>query len=151
MTARLAVNFLAVIGSALFAGAMLNIGLSFGAFWKSLPPAAFLDWFSQNSHLIGRTIPLFVVPTLAGLALSLWFGWNEPGRMLWLIAAACFAVILVITAAYHLPTNATFAAKSVALDQVGPALNTWLTLHAARIALGIAAAVFGFMAMQRAA
>ena len=148
---RLLANLLAICGSALFAGAMLNIGLSFGAYWKSLPPAAFLDWFAENGHLIGRTIPIFLVPTLLGLAASIWFGWDQPGRALWLIAAGCFAGVLAITAVYHLPTNATFAAKTAPLEAVAGTLNTWLTLHAARVALGISAAVFAFLATQRAA
>ena len=148
---RLAFNFLAICGAALFTGAMLNIGLSFGAYWKSLAPAAFLDWFGQNSHLIGRTIPIFVLPTLAGLAVSLWLDWNAPGRTFWLLAAACFAAVLLITFAYHLPTNSAFVARSIAPDQVAATLDTWLTLHAARVALAFGAAVFGFVAMQRPA
>jgi hypothetical protein len=38
MTARLIFNILAVIGAAAFTGVMLNIGLTFGAYWKGLPP-----------------------------------------------------------------------------------------------------------------
>jgi len=53
MSARLVFNILAVCGAASFAGVMLNIGLTLGAYWKGLPPAAFLDWFSANSHLVG--------------------------------------------------------------------------------------------------
>jgi hypothetical protein len=149
MTARLVSNFLAICGAAMFAGAMLTIGLSFGSYWKSLTPEAFLDWFSQNSHVIGQTIPLFIVPTLFGLAFSIWLGWNEPGRIFWLLAAACFAGVLVITVVYHLPTNSAFTAKSIPLDQVGATLNMWLALHALRVALGLGAAVLGFLAMPR--
>nr|WP_258118157.1 hypothetical protein [Mesorhizobium onobrychidis] len=74
---RLLFNILAISGSAMFAGVMLTIGVTLGGYWKSLPAAEFLDWFSQNDRFIIRTIPLVVVPTLIGLIGSLWLGWSE--------------------------------------------------------------------------
>jgi Anthrone oxygenase len=150
MSARLVFNILAICGAASFAGVMLNIGLTLGAYWKGLAPAAFLDWFSANSHLIGRTIPFFVVPTLIGLLASLWIDWNDAAtRNLWLAALACLGGIMAITSAYHLPTNNVFASRSIALDQVEPTLNTWLWLHAARITLGLVSAALGVAAIAR--
>lgn len=150
MTARLVFNIMAICGAATFAGAMLNIGLSFGAYWKSLAPADFLDWFGANGQLIGRTIPLFVVPTLIGLGGSLWFDWHAPAaRWLWLASLGAILGIAVITFAWHLPANATFAAKSVPLAEVPATLDLWLRLHAARIALGLISAVLGVIAISR--
>jgi uncharacterized membrane protein len=150
MTARLIFYILAVCGAATFTGVMLSIGLTLGAYWKSLPPAEFLDWFSANNHLIGRTIPLVVVPTLIGLAGSLWLGWTEPTACyLWFAALGSVIGILIITVSYHLPTNSAFAAKSIPLDQVPVALNLWLSLHSIRIALGLAASVIGVVAVAR--
>jgi uncharacterized membrane protein len=150
MTARLIFNILAVIGAAAFTGVMLNIGLTLGAYWKGLPPSEFLDWFSANNHLIARTIPLVALPTLVGLAGSLWLGWSEPTtRYLWLTSLGLVIGILIITFAYHLPTNSAFAAKSIPLDQVPAALNLWLLLHAVRIALGLIASVVGLIAAAR--
>lgn len=150
MSARLVSNMLAVCGAASFAGVMLNIGLTLGPYWKGLAPAAFLDWFSANSHLIGRTIPYLVVPTLIGLAASLWIDWNDSAtRNLWLASLFCVAGIMAITFAYHLPTNSVFATKTIALDEVGPTLNTWLWLHAVRITLGLLSAALGVAAIVR--
>jgi uncharacterized membrane protein len=150
MTARLIFNILAVCGAATFAGVMLNIGLTLGAYWRGLPPSEFLDWFSANNHLIARTIPLVVLPTLIGLAGSLWFGWTEPTtRYLWLASLGLVIGILIITFAYHLPTNSAFAAKSIPLDQVPATLNLWLSLHTVRIALGLIASVVGLVAVAR--
>jgi hypothetical protein len=150
MTTRLIFNILAVCGAATFTGVMLNIGLTLGAYWKGLPPGEFLNWFSANNHLIGRTIPLVLLPTLVGLAGSLWFGWSESTtRYLWLASLALVMGILIITFAYHLPTNSAFAAKSIPLDQVSGALNVWLSLHAVRVFLGLLASVLGAVAMTR--
>ena len=82
MTMRLIFNALAISGSAMFAGVMLAIGVILGGYWKSLPPAAFLDWFGQNNHFIIRAIPVVVIPTLVGLAGSLWLGWSDHGPRL---------------------------------------------------------------------
>jgi uncharacterized membrane protein len=150
MSARLAFNILAICGAATFTGVMLSIGLILGAYWKGLPSSDFLDWFSENNHLIARTIPFFAVPALLGLAVSAWFDWSEPQkRMLWLAALACAAGIGIITFAFHLPTNGMFAAKTVSLADVPAKLDQWLLLHWLRIALGLTAAVLGVVAVSR--
>lgn len=149
---RLLANILAVTGSAMFAGVMLAIGIILGGYRKSLPPADFLDWFARHSHLVMQAIPLVVVPTLIGLAGSLWLGWGDArARGLWLGAAACIVAVLVVTMAYHVPSNGAFAAKSVPLDQVPAKLDAWLLLHNLRIALAVAASALGTWAVGRQA
>lgn len=147
---RLAFNILATSGSAVFAGVLLAIGMILGGYWKSLPAAEFLDWFGQNTRFITRVIPLVLVPTLIGLAGSLWLGRGEAGpRALWIGAILCIAALLVLTMAWFLPANAAFAAKTVPLDQVPARLATWLMLHDLRIALAALASVLGALALHR--
>jgi len=147
---RLIFNILAITGSAMFAGAMLTIGVTLGGYWRSLPAAEFLDWFSQHSHFVMRTIPLVVVPTLIGLAGSVWLGWSEATmRMLWLGASICIAAVLLLTVTWFLPTNAQFVAKSVPLDQLPGKLDTWLMIHNLRIALAVVASVLGIVAITK--
>lgn len=150
MDMRLAFNMLAILGAGAFAGLMLNIGLTFGAYWKSLPPGDFLDWFSSNGNLIGRTIPIVVVPTVVGILGSLWLVADQPhGRLLWGLSLAAVAALMTITVIFHLPTNAQFASKSLPLDRVGGMLDLWLLLHWVRVVLGFAAALAGLIAVTR--
>lgn len=143
-------KILAITGSAMFTGVMLAIGVILGSYWKSLPPADFLEWFAQYSHLIKRAIPLVVVPTLVGLAGMLWLDWsNGANRMIWSAAVACIAVVLALTIAYYVPSNAAFAAKSVPAEQVAGRLNTWLMIHNFRIVLAFAASALGVWAISR--
>lgn len=147
---RLAFNILATTGAAGFAGVMLAIGMILGGYWKSLPAAEFLDWFGQNSRFIARAIPFVLVPTLIGLAGSLWLGWGAAGaRALWIGAILCIAAVMGLTLAWFLPTNAAFAAKAVPLDQVPARLATWLMLHDLRIALAALASVLGALAIRQ--
>lgn len=147
---RLIFNILAVCGAAVFTGVMLNIGLTLGAYWRSLPPAEFLEWFSRNGHFVGRTIPLYLAPTILGMAGSFWLEWSDSHqRHLWGTALICILALLVITAIYHLPMNSQFAAKAVSPDQVPAALTMWLRLHAVRVALGLIASVIGLVAVSR--
>ena len=148
MTLRLVFNIVAICSTGAFSGLMLAIGLILGAYWTSLPPQDFLDWFSVNEMLIARTIPIVVVPALVGIAGSIWFA-TGLSRWLWISALTAIAVLLVITALVHLPINATFAAKSVPLDKVRPTIDHWLAIHWVRIALGIAATAFGVAAVAR--
>jgi Domain of unknown function (DUF1772) len=151
MTMRMIFNALAISGSAMFAGVMLAIGVILGGYWKSLLPAAFLDWFGQNNHFIMRAIPVVVIPTLVGFAGSLWLGWSDQtARNLWLGASGCVVAVLIITIAYYFPSNAQFSAKLVPLEQVPAKLDTWLALHNLRIALAVIASVLGVVAITHA-
>lgn len=143
-------KILAVTGSAMFAGVMLAIGVILGGYWKSLPPADFLEWFAQHNQLVMRAIPIVVLPTLIGLAGVLWFDWsNGINRAIWFGAAGCIVAVLAITIAYYVPSNAAFAAKTVPVDQVSGKLDTWLMIHNLRIALAVAASALGVWAVSR--
>lgn len=152
MTLRLILNILAVCGTSAFTGALLAIGLTLGSYWRSLPPAAFLDWFSRKSHFIARALPVCLAASLLGLAGSLWSGWADARqRHLWSAALLCILGLLVITSRYNGPMNHRFASKSIPLDQVPAALDMWLSAHAIRIALGLAASAIAAFALGRAA
>ncbi|MGO7133510.1 anthrone oxygenase family protein [Rhizobium leguminosarum] len=143
-------KILAVTGSAMFAGVMLAIGVILGGYWKSLPPADFLDWFAQHSQLVLRAIPIVVIPTLIGLAGVLWSDWsNIANRIIWIGAAGCILAVLALTMAYYVPSNAAFAAKAIPVDQVSGKLDTWLMIHNLRIALAFAASALGVWAISR--
>ncbi|MBN5182473.1 DUF1772 domain-containing protein [Serratia marcescens] len=147
---QLLFRILAIAGSAMFAGVMLAIGVILGAYWKSLPPAEFLDWFGQHSEGIKSAIPLVVVPSIIGLIGSLFCNWKVPmARYLWLSAGACIIAVLILTAAYFVPVNAAFASKAIPIVQVPAKLDNWLLVHNFRIALALAAAVLGVVAINR--
>lgn len=141
---------LAITGSAMFAGVMLAIGVILGGYWKSLPPAEFLDWFAQHSQLVTRAIPLVVLPTLIGLAGMLWSDWsNTANRMIWFGATCCILAVLAITMVWFVPSNSAFAAKTIPLDQISGKLDTWLMIHYLRIALAVTASALGAWAASR--
>jgi len=143
-------QLLAVIGSATFAGVMLSIGIILGAFWRGLPPTDFLAWFQAHSHLIQRSIPFVVVPTIVGLVGAVWLSWGDAvARAWWFGALACIATVLLLTVFYFLPLNARFVDGSIPVADVPSALNQWLALHWVRITLGLAAATSGMVAMTR--
>jgi hypothetical protein len=142
-------KILAVTGSAMFAGVMLAIGVILGGYWKSLPPADFLDWFARHSQLVMRAIPIVVIPTLIGLVGVLWSDWsNSANRVIWLGAAGCILAVLVLTMAYYVPSNTAFAAKAIPIDQVSGKLDKWLMIHNLRIVLAFAASALGVWAIS---
>ena len=150
MSARLAFNVLAVGGICMFTGIMAHIGFSFGAYWQSMPPTTFLEWFSANAPLVGRTIPLFVIVSFIGLAGSLWYDWNDPWRRgLWLAIYACLVAIFIVTFAWHLPVNSQLLARTITPDQVPALLDTWLNLHWLRVAIALLASVLSVIAISR--
>jgi uncharacterized membrane protein len=147
---QFAFNILGVSGSAMFAGAMLTIGVTLGGYWKSLPPSEFLDWFGQNVRFIMRVIPFVLVPALVGLGGSLWLGWAEANaRLLWSAAIACILAVLALTIVWFVPANAAFASKSIPLDQAPARLNAWLIVHSVRIALALAGSALSVLAISR--
>ncbi|WP_201863736.1 DUF1772 domain-containing protein [Microvirga soli] len=145
---RLFFYIAAACGTAAFTGAMLTIGLVLGAYWESLPPAEFIEWFAENSYLIGRVIPLFVIPALIGLIGGSFCDRRSPQLKFWLASLGCMIGILIITIVFHLPTNAAFNTRSIPLGDVGSMLDQWLWLHAVRIALGLAASILSVVAIS---
>lgn len=143
-------KFLAISGSAMFAGVMLAIGVILGGYWKSLPPADFLEWFAHNNHFIMRAIPVAFLPTVVGLAGMVWFDWSvSANRSIWLGASGCIVGVLAITIIYFVPSNAAFGAKAVPVDQVSTKLDTWLLIHNLRIMLALVASALGVYAVSR--
>ncbi|AHD08609.1 DUF1772 domain-containing protein [Phaeobacter gallaeciensis] len=143
-----AFNILAICGAAGFSGVMLCIGVTLGGYWRSLPPAEFLTWFAVNNHFVSNSIPLIVGPTLIGLGGSLWAGWGAPGFVLWVASALFMLVVLGLTFAYFVPTNAAFASKSIEVAATAAKLDQWLMLHNLRIGLAMIAAVLGCIALK---
>lgn len=147
---RLLFNILAIAGSAMFAGVLLAIGVILGGYWKSLSATEFLGAFSDNGPFIQQAIPAVLLPTLVGLVGSLWVSWGQKGtRVLWLMAVASMAVLLVLTMTWFVQTNTQFTAKSLPIAQVPAKLDTWLLLHTFRIGLAALASVLGVIATNR--
>ena len=150
MSLRLVFNMLAVCGTGVFAGALLFIGVTLGAYWKSLSPVEFLDWFSRNSHFIARSLPICLAASIVGLAGSLWADWqSEQLKYIWGAALLCMAALLIITSLYNGPMNRQFASRSISPEQVHAALQVWLTAHTVRIVLSLAASAITAFAISR--
>ena len=113
-------NIVAVVGSATFAGVMLCIGVTLGAYWRSLPGDEFLEWFSHNHRYVARSIPIAFAPTFIALAGSVAADWGNSDGWLWLMATLAVSTVIAITGAYFVPANRRFADGGVedAVEQV---------------------------------
>jgi hypothetical protein len=147
---KLTFNILAIIGTAMFAGVLLAIGVILGGYWKSLSPTDFLVAFSNNSQFIQRAISVVALASIVGIICSIYISWGSKDlRLVWLSAAACIVLLLIFTMIWFGPTNAQFAARSLPITEVQAKLNTWLMLHNIRIALDALASVLGVIAVRR--
>lgn len=150
MNLRISFALLAICGAGAFTGVMLNIGLTLGAFWKSLPPSAFLDWFGANEFHIVRSITVVAIPTAIGVLGSLLLSVGKPAALFWWsVATAALIGLAAITMVFHLPINTAFASRAVPLDEVAATIDRWLAVHAVRIALGLIATAAGVVALTR--
>lgn len=96
----------AVVGSAMFTGVMLTIGLALGRYWWSLEPREFAVWFEKNFILLLPCVMATLIPAFIGVGWLLKHDWNTPElRCGWLIALAGIGTAFHITAGYHLPAN----------------------------------------------
>ena len=141
-------NILAICGAAGFAGVMLSIGVTLGGYWRSLPTQEFLDWFAANNQFISRSIPAIFMLTFIGLIGSVWLSWGGSDFKYWLFSTGCIVVVAILTFAFFVPTNTAFASGTMDEATGAVKLTQWLTIHYFRIGFGMAAAVFGCIAIK---
>ena len=112
---------IAIIACGAFAGNMINIGLSYGVYWLGLPTNGFLQDFAIK-------FPLLLAPTAVTLMLAFlisgWLGFrnvtDEQVKSYWRRVFYCITATIVLTLAYHLPTNIAFIEQSIAQSNVLP-------------------------------
>lgn len=143
-------QFLAVFGIGAFTGMLLSIGMSFGAYWKSLSPEALIDWFASNKKGAAKPLGPILLPTLIGLGGALWLQWGDPqARWLWAGALASIVVLLVFTVVYFFPINGRLESRTMPPAQVPATIRQWLSLHWIRVFLSLLAGVLSFIAVLR--
>ena len=141
----------AIIATAAFAGNMINIGMSYARYWRSLEPTAFMQNFKAKfiPYLLPPTAAT-LLPALISTLLSVVFNWGSPAaRSLWLIALVGLLLTIVITLVYHLPTNFGFIEQKYSAAKATSKLQTWVLLHWVRVSVAIAAAVFAILGFQK--
>lgn len=133
---------LAVVGSAMFTGVMLTIGLALGRYWLDLEPQEFAMWFEANFILLLPCVVITLVPAFVGVGWLLRQDWNAPRlRRGWLIALAGIGAASLITAVYHLPANFRLWGLDQTDAEVTSELRRWLVLHVFRVLAGLVGAV----------
>lgn len=139
---RLVYLNLAVIGSAMFTGVMLTIGLALGRYWLDLEPQEFAAWFEANFILLLPCVAVTLIPAFIGVGWLLKQDWSAPRlRRGWLIALAGIGIASLITAIYHLPANFRLWGLDQTDAKVTSELHWWLTMHVPRTLAGLVGAV----------
>lgn len=139
-----------IIAIGAFIGNMLNIGLSHAAYWRSLDPIAFMEFFAVD-------FPLLLVPTALTL-MPAWLGtlWlfiqsdkQSETRKLWLFSFAALTLTIAITSVYHLPMNLDFMALKYDATTASSKLQGWITFHWVRVVVAIISGVYALQAFQK--
>lgn len=139
---RFVYQILAVVGSAMFTGVMLTIGLALGRYWLSLEPQEFAIWFEANFILLLPCVVITLVPAFVGVGWLLKQDWSDPRlRRGWLVALAGIGTASLITMVYHLPANFRLWGLDQTDEKVTSELHWWLILHVPRVLAGLAGAV----------
>lgn len=133
---------LAVVGSAMFTGVMLTIGLALGRYWIDLEPQEFAVWFEANFILLLPCVVITLVPAFLGVGWLLKQDWHIPRlRRGWLVALAGIGLASLITAVYHLPANFRLWGLDQSDAKVTSELRWWLVLHVPRVLAGLVGAI----------
>lgn len=138
---RFVYQILAVVGSAMFTGVMLTIGLALGRYWVGLEPQEFAVWFEANFLLLLPCVAITLIPAFIGVGWLLKADWHIPRlRKGWLIALAGIGLASLITAVYHLPANFRLWGLDQSDARVASELRWWLVLHVPRVLAGLVGA-----------
>lgn len=144
-------NLLAVLGIGAYSGVMLAIGLGLGRYWLSLSSDAFVAWFTPNFWFllptIAVTLPVALLGTLWSFVLSL----GTPQASSWRLALTALVLTIVVTLAYHLPSNLRIWSGELTERDVANALVGWLVAHTLRVGGALFAGGVAFRASTKAA
>jgi hypothetical protein len=142
---------LAVVTSGVSAGALLAEGAVLIRSWRSMAPERFLAWYRENAVLLVRFYGTLEIVALASVALAVvttWLGGDPAWRPL---AVATFLTVLVLGVfpLYFQRVNASFAAGTIPVADVGPELRRYAAWHWVRVMLAVAAFATATLTLAR--
>lgn len=145
-------GIVAIIGTVGYFGNIVNIGLTYSITWQRLDPMVFMQGFETTFLLLLPTVVVTLLPGLIGIIASIRSSKeNQDAKKSWRMALYATLVSIVITSAYHLPTNLAFIDQSYDAAQATSKLQLWVALHWVRILLALIASVFAIQGFQKAA
>ena len=130
-----ALEFVATLSAALFAGAALYISVAEHPARMSLETRiAALQWAPSYKRATWLQAPLAIVSLLTGSAV-----WLYAGGIGWLIAAACIGAVVPFTFLIIMPTNKKLLApdRDLSSNETRELLGRWARLHAVRTLLSL--------------
>ena len=135
------IQFVAVLCSALFAGAAIYINLvEHPARMGCGTELAVTEWAPSYRRATAMQVPLAVVSTVAGLV-----AWLMTGRILWLLGAILIFAVIPFTLLVIMPTNKLLLdpTRNRASAETRALLKKWGRLHAVRSLLSfLASSIF---------
>lgn len=131
-----ALEFLATLSAALFAGAAVYINLVEHPARMALETRlAALQWAPSYKRATWLQAPLAVVSLISGALV-----WHQGGEVGWLVAALLVGAVVPFTFAAIMPTNHELLApgRDLASAETRELMIRWGRLHAVRTALSLA-------------
>lgn len=134
----------------LAAGALLAEAAVLVPYWRSLEPAAFLEWYAAHAGLLFRFFaPLKIIAAVLALVAAAFERWPLRGESGFQLASALLAVaVLLAFPLYFADVNASFAAGTIAHDALAEELKRWAWWHWARTVLEVAAFAAALMSLR---
>ncbi|MEM8862859.1 MAG: anthrone oxygenase family protein, partial [Chloroflexota bacterium] len=138
-------NMLAAVGSGMYAGVMLCIGLGLGRYWLRLEPQDFVEWFTPNFWFLLPTVMASAPFALGGAIWSLSLARGTDTINLWWTVLALILLTFVVTLAYHLPINIQLWSGKLDDATIRRKLIGWLWMHLLRFFPALIAAGIAFV------
>jgi len=132
-----AIEFIAILSAALFAGAALYINVVEHPARMGLDTAvAAAQWAPSYRRATWLQAPLAIMSFVTGLS-----AWGLGGDILWAIGALMIGLVVPFTFLGIMPTNHKLLApgRDLRSAETRTLLDTWVKLHAVRTALSLAA------------
>jgi Domain of unknown function (DUF1772) len=137
-------NLLSIVSLSLFSGAFLFIAFVIVGFWQSLAPEVFLNWMNNNFYRFpALMVPLNMVALLLTIATFVTAWRSRPNSRVPLgLSVVCIFACTVTYPIYFAGANAEFLNRSIELQQISKAIDTWATWHWVRTSLTIGALIY---------
>ena len=142
-------QFIGLIGTSMYTGVMLCIGVGLGGYWLTVEPQVYAEMFQNIFPFLLPCIALTLLPGFIATFKSFREETNEIKKRLWQNSLIAVVVSIAITTFIAVPLNFKIWDNDTPSSQIEALLIAWLIMHAIRLTAASIGVIYAKKAISR--